>query len=74
MYHEITEKIEEYEDKKYLMVDDNVLDNVLDRIKKIITMEIYLMMLCFCLTQIINCQMRMGGGGGVQKGPPTSFT
>ena len=33
-YSELMTKIEEHERKKYSMVDDNVLDKVLDKIKK----------------------------------------
>ena len=33
-YHELMGKIEEYEWKRYLMVDDYTLDKVLDKIKK----------------------------------------
>ena len=33
-YHELIGKIEEYEAKKYLMTDDNILDQVLNKIKK----------------------------------------
>ena len=35
-YHELIGKIKEHEGKKYLMVDDYVIDKVLDRIKNII--------------------------------------
>ena len=35
-YHELTAKIEEHQGKKYLMIDDYVLDKVLYRIKVII--------------------------------------
>ena len=38
-FHELVGKIEEYEGKKYLMIDDNILDKVLDKIKKIIGIE-----------------------------------
>ena len=38
-YHELIGKIEEYEEKEYLMVDDYILDKVLDKIKKIIGIE-----------------------------------
>ena len=34
-FHELIRKIEEYERKKHLMIDDNILDKVLDKIKKI---------------------------------------
>ena len=37
--HELMRKIEEYEGKKYLMIDDNILDKILDKIKKIIDIE-----------------------------------
>ena len=37
-YHEM-EKIEEHEGKKYLMVDDYIIDKVLDKIKEIIRIE-----------------------------------
>ena len=33
-YSELMTKIEEHERKKYSMVDDNMLDKVLDKIKK----------------------------------------
>ena len=35
------ERIERHERKKYLMVDDTILGNVLDKIKKIIGIEIF---------------------------------
>ena len=35
-YRELMGKIKEHEGKKYLMVDDYILDKVLDRIKKIL--------------------------------------
>ena len=38
-YHELMGKIKEHERKKYLMVDDYVLDILLDRIKEIISIE-----------------------------------
>ena len=38
-FHELVGKIEEYEGKKYLMINDNILDKVLDKIKKIIGIE-----------------------------------
>ena len=38
-YDELIRKIEEYEGKKSLMVDDYMLDLVLDKIKKIISIE-----------------------------------
>ena len=31
-YHELIGNIEEYEGKKYLMIDDNILDKVLEKI------------------------------------------
>ena len=34
-YDELIGKIKEYEGKKYLVVDDNTLDKVLDQIKRI---------------------------------------
>ena len=34
-YHELMGKIEEHEGKKYLMVDDYMLNKVLDKIKEI---------------------------------------
>ena len=34
-FHELIQKIEEYERKKNLMIDDNILDKVLDKVKKI---------------------------------------
>ena len=36
-YDELIGKTEEYEEKKYLMVDDYTLDKVLDKIKRIST-------------------------------------
>ena len=52
-YHQIIGKIEEPEGRKYLMVDDFMLDKVLDKIKEIIGIEKFddtkLMM--------INCRM-----------------
>ena len=38
-YHQIIGKIEEPEGRKYLMVDDFMLDKVLDKIKEIIGIE-----------------------------------
>ena len=38
-YHELVGKIEEYEEKKYFMIDDNFLDKVLDKIEKIIDIK-----------------------------------
>ena len=38
-YHELMGKIEEYEGKKYLLVDDYMLGRVLDKIKNIIDIE-----------------------------------
>ena len=38
-YHELMGKIEEYEGKKYLLVDDYMLGKVLDKIKNIIDIE-----------------------------------
>ena len=38
-YHKLMEKTEEDKGKKYLMVDDYMLDKVLDKIKKIIGIE-----------------------------------
>ena len=54
LYHELMGKIEEYEGKKYLIIDDDcMLDKVLDKIKEIIGIEKFddtkLMM--------INCRM-----------------
>ena len=37
--HELMEKIEELEGKKYLMTDDSILDKVLDKVKLIIGIE-----------------------------------
>ena len=34
--HELVGKVEEHNDKIYLMVDDNILGKVLDKMKKII--------------------------------------
>ena len=38
-YHEVMGKIEKHEEKKYLMVDDYILDKVLGKIKKIMNTE-----------------------------------
>ena len=38
-YHELMQKIKEHEGKKYLMVDNCMLDKVFDRIKEIIGIE-----------------------------------
>ena len=38
-YQELMGKIEEYEEKKYLMVDDYMLHEALDKIKNIIGIE-----------------------------------
>ena len=38
-YHELMGKIKEYDGKKYFMVDDNILDKVSDKIKKIISIK-----------------------------------
>ena len=38
-YHEVMGKIEKNEEKKYLMVDDYILDKVLGKIKKIMNTE-----------------------------------
>ena len=38
-YHVSIGKIEEHEEKKYLMVDDCMLNKVLDKIKKIVGIE-----------------------------------
>ena len=38
-YHELMGTIEEHEGKKYLMVDDSMLDKVSDRVKEIIDIE-----------------------------------
>ena len=38
-YHKLIGKNEEHEGKKYLMVDDYILNKVLDKIKKIIGIE-----------------------------------
>ena len=38
-YHKLTEKIEEHEEKKYLMVDDYLLGRALDNIKEITGIE-----------------------------------
>ena len=38
-YHGLIGKIKEYEGKKYLMVDDYMLDKALDKIKEIIGLE-----------------------------------
>ena len=38
-YYELIEQIEKYERKKYLMIDGNILDKVLDKIKKITDIE-----------------------------------
>ena len=35
-YHELIGRIEEYEGKNYLMIDDYMLDKVLEKIKDII--------------------------------------
>lgn len=37
--HELMEKIEELQGKKYLMTDDSILDKVLDKVKLIIGIE-----------------------------------
>ena len=39
VYHELMGKIKEYDGKKYFMVDDNILDKVSDKIKKIISIK-----------------------------------
>ena len=33
-YHDLVGKIEEYEGQKYLTINDNILDKVLDKIKR----------------------------------------
>ena len=38
-YHKLVEKIEENEKKKYLMINYNILDKVLDKIKEITGIE-----------------------------------
>ena len=38
-YYELMGKIEEHEGKKYLMIDDYMLDEVLDRINELINIE-----------------------------------
>ena len=38
-YYELMGKIEEHEGKKYLMIDDYMLDKVLDRINELINIE-----------------------------------
>ena len=38
-YRELMEKIEEHEGKKYLMVDEHMLDKILDKIKEILAIE-----------------------------------
>ena len=38
-YHELMGKIEEYEGKEYLLVDDYMLGKVLDKVKNIIGIE-----------------------------------
>ena len=48
-YHELMEKFKEYKGKKYSMIDDYVLDEVLDKTKEIIATE-NLMILKFWLT------------------------
>ena len=57
-FHELMGKIEELEGKKYLMVDDYIVDKVLDKIKEIIGIE------KFDDTRILidkddNCQMTL---------------
>ena len=49
-------KIEEHEGKKYLMVDDNILDKVLDKIKNIIGIE-KLDDTKILIEQMVNCQI-----------------
>ena len=38
-YHELMEKIEEHEGKTYLVVDDYMLDEILDKFKQIIAIK-----------------------------------
>ena len=38
-YHELMAKAKEHGGKKYLMIDDYVLDKVLDKIKEILSIE-----------------------------------
>ena len=45
-YHELTGKIEKYERKKYLMVDNYILDKVLGKIKEKIGIEKFDMLRC----------------------------
>ena len=55
-FHELIRKIEEYERKKHLMIDDNILDKVLDKIKKIKDIGKF-DDIRFWLIQMISCQM-----------------
>ena len=54
-YHQIIGKIEEPEGRKYLMVDDFMLDKVLDKIKEIIGIEKFTVR--FWLRRMIISQM-----------------
>ena len=54
-YKKVIGKIGDYEGKKYLMVDDYTLDQVLDKIKRIGIKKHD--KIRFCLMQMINCQI-----------------
>ena len=55
-YHELMGKVEKHEGKKYLMVDDYMLNRVLGNFKERKSIE-KLMLLRFWLLWMINCQV-----------------
>ena len=55
-YHELMGKVEKHEGKKYLMVDDYMLNRVLGNFKERKSIE-KLMLLRFWLLWMINCHV-----------------